>query len=286
MRRDYQRELVSRVKSLDKELRSHDLGRVINIGRIQRDDLPSKHHDIFSIETAAKAAKHGNILMSARIHGDEPASMDALLEFFEQGMFREYSELFAFYALPNLNPSGSEIGTHENYQKINLNRDFSDNNAAREVDIIKNYLSDPFKRYLGAINLHEDNVDEAEGGFKPSDSPRSFYLYETSIKEQSIGPKIIGFLDSRGIEICGNDKVYHDPCEGGVIWTAPDAPLDEHMPCTMEEYLRVKKHSEHVLTFETPTCWDLKKRVDVHHLASCYALDHFYDKAKEHLSRK
>jgi len=270
--------------NIEQLLRLHNQGIVREIGSIRKHLLSKKYYGLYSIEAPADSMDAPTVLLTAGIHGNEPASVDALLEFFEEGIFQEYSEHISFQACACLNPIGYEKDIHKNarfIRRININRDFIDNHRSREAELMKGFLSNPHKRYMGVINLHEDNVYESEGRFRPSDSPRAFYLYETSKKEHSIGPDIIGFLSSQGIGTCKKNKVYHDHCEDGVIWTPLDAPPDEYMPATLEEFLSINKHSEHVLTFETPTCWSHKKRVETHHLASCYALDYFREKAKE-----
>ncbi len=68
---------------------------------------------------AAGLAKR--VYISAGIHGDEPAGPLALRELFDQNAWPEHVE---FCIVPCLNPTGFQRGTRENYENVDLNRDY------------------------------------------------------------------------------------------------------------------------------------------------------------------
>lgn len=283
--RDYEKDVVEPLQGIERLLAPSMKGSVRKIGHIKKRILFPKHYDTYAIETYAAEKDSPTILLTAGIHGDEPAPVRALLDFFEKGIFEEYSKNLNFEALACINPYGYEKEIHENsriiFRKVNINRDFVEKHRTEEAGIAKRFLSNPHRRYIGAINIHEDNVYEAEGDFKPSDSPRAFYLYEISREGKEIGKDITQFLSSKGIDIHDKNKVYDDHCEEGVVTIKFEGPPDKNVPNTLEEYLRFNSHSEHILTFETPVCWPMKKRIEAHHLAMRYALDYFRDKAED-----
>lgn len=101
------------------------------------------------------------IYLSAGIHGDEPAPPLALLDWLERGWFDDRA---VWLLCPLLNPTGLALGTRENADGVDLNRDF---NRPRTPEIRAHvaWLARQPAPDL-AICLHEDW--EAQG----------FYLYE------------------------------------------------------------------------------------------------------------
>ncbi|PWU05159.1 MAG: hypothetical protein C5B43_03775 [Verrucomicrobia bacterium] len=62
-----------------------------------------------------------SIYISSGIHGDEPAGPFAILKLFEEEFF---DDSINWYIIPILNPSGLELGTRENKEGFDLNRDY------------------------------------------------------------------------------------------------------------------------------------------------------------------
>lgn len=64
-----------------------------------------------------------NILISAGVHGDEPAGVYAVLEFLEKRSSPHLAD-FRFFVLPCVNPVGFELNEAGNVSGENLNRNF------------------------------------------------------------------------------------------------------------------------------------------------------------------
>ena len=63
-------------------------------------------------------------LISAGIHGDEPAGIEAILKFLENKSYDIYKKTWEITFLPCINPYGYEFGTREIHQRKDLNRLF------------------------------------------------------------------------------------------------------------------------------------------------------------------
>lgn len=118
-----------------------------------------------------------HVLLSAGIHGDEPAGVLGLLEFLERDL-AGYSSDFSFYILPCLNPSGYERGTRTNTAGVDLNRVFSSSSTHYEVCAVRMALAERGERFVATIDLHEDSP-EVVSDLAPQDAdPGAYYLYE------------------------------------------------------------------------------------------------------------
>ena len=195
---------------------------------------------LLRLESSANAPK--NILITGGVHGDEPAGVQAVLQFLE----RDNTELlkrFAFVVIPCVNPSGYVQGTRENREGIDINRAFEEEKVS-EVAIVKRAIGKT--QFSLAIDFHEDY--DATG----------FYLYEGKRDEQYIGPALAAAAQSVG------PLDPEDPGED-----APDITEGVYKVATswgtqgLAPYL-LHYHSAHVIISETPTIWPLQQRVELH----------------------
>lgn len=194
----------------------------------------------FNLKSQVVNPKH--ILITGGMHGDEPASVEAVLQFLER-VPTQLQQQFSFTVIPCINPYGYVHNTRENQDGIDINRSF-ETDEVPEVTIVKEAIDN--MHFLFTIDFHEDY--EAKG----------FYLYEGKRDEQYFGPeiadkvKIFGPIDS---DDSGEDTteivqgVYKVASKWGTKGLAP--------------YL-IHFHTEHVLITETPTVWSLKQRVNLH----------------------
>ena len=92
------------------------------------------------------------ILISAGIHGDEPAGVEAILTFLEQHLPR-WRDQFHFDVFPCLNPFGFSHNLRENSDGIDINRTFEDEPTveARAVQLVLEH-----SKYDLFIEFHED----------------------------------------------------------------------------------------------------------------------------------
>lgn len=208
---------------------------VIEIGKIR--DLP-----IFQLKIESISDSYQEILITAGIHGDEPAGVEAALQFVERDVSK-LQEDFSFLVIPCINPYGFVHDMRENCEGVDINRAFEKDNV-EESEVVKCTLNG--KQFAFSVDFHEDY--DAKG----------FYLYEGNRDQQFIGPKLVRACLSIG---------QLDPDDPG-----EDAPeiskgvyrVAEHWGTQgLAPYL-LHHHSAHVLISETPTIWNLQQRVDLH----------------------
>ncbi len=218
------------------------------IDGLEQLDLPMNkigavhNYPIYQLHLESLMDAPKNILITGGVHGDEPAGVEAILQF----LTRDNTELlkrFAFVVIPCVNPYGYVRDTRENRDGVDINRSFETDEVS-EVTIVKKALGET--QFSLAIDFHEDY--EATG----------FYLYEGKRDEQYIGPKIANAVKTIGpidTEDSGEDApdiaegVYKVASEWGTQGLAP--------------YL-LHFHSEHVIITETPTVWPLEQRAALH----------------------
>jgi protein MpaA len=193
-----------------------------------------------------RPGKGRRIYLSAGIHGDEPAGPLALLELLQGGFFND--ELH-WILCPALNPSGLAVGTRENAEGLDLNRDYWLRETL-EVAAHAAWLDEKVSPDL-FISLHEDW--ETTG----------FYFYEINLHEDQ--PERAGrildavrdwFAPESGPEIDG-----HDVRADGWIYHAAEPDLPEGWP---EAIYLAKTGCPISFTFETPSRAALHLRVAAH----------------------
>lgn len=216
--------------------------------RLKRLDAPieligtAHSYPIHQIRLASSADTPRRILITGGMHGDEPAGVEAVLQFLARNNTTLLKH-FSFLVIPCINPYGYVHNTRETFGDIDINRAFETEDIA-EVTIIKKALGQT--QFALAIDFHEDY--DATG----------FYLYEGKRDEKYIGPdlataaKAIGTIDP------------DDPGED-----APDLAEGVYKVATswgtqgLTPYL-LHFHSEHVIISETPTVWQLEQRAALH----------------------
>lgn len=225
--------------------------------RLNRLDVPiellgtAHTYPIHQIHLASSARTPKHILITGGMHGDEPAGVEAVLQF----LARDNTALlknFSFLVIPCINPYGYVHNTRETFGDIDINRAFETEDVA-EVAIVKKALGQT--QFSLAIDFHEDY--DATG----------FYLYEGKRDEKYIGPKLATAAKAIGpIDL-------EDPGED-----APDLAEGVYKVATawgtqgLTPYL-LHFHSEHVIISETPTVWHLEQRAALHLTILDTALD-------------
>lgn len=183
------------------------------------------------------------ILVSAGIHGDEPAGTLALMEFLQKGCF---SDAFEWIVFPALNPYGLLAGTRENTEGRDLNRDFKRCRCVETCFYVEQVSA--FDRIDLHLCLHEDwEYDQA-------------YLYElNSGQRPSIAAELLEVTD-RCIGLVDAPLIDgHLPTARGFIHHAivPDEP--EGWP---EAIFLTHRYALLSYTLETPSSALLSARVD------------------------
>ncbi len=208
------------------------------------------------------------ISLSAGIHGDEPAGVEALLCFLEGGMdtsnggIRKWGKDFQFTLFPCTNPTGYERGTRENIIEVDLNRRFGSNDSPEEVSIVESFVKGMcFDLYM---DFHED-ID-GEG----------FYLYEIARKGEIHLAEMIIQKISRRYSIDLREHIDGFPNCGGIICPQKAGKIfrirRNDLPLPLYLYLNGTRHC---ITMESPHQFPLKERVDMHLMALDTALSQY-----------
>ncbi len=203
-----------------------------------------------------KAGPGPTIYLSAGIHGDEPAGPLALLELIRDGAL---GPNLNWVLCPALNPTGLAVGTRENAEGEDLNRDYwirkNPEIASHVAWLRSRRVPDLF------ISLHEDW--ETTG----------FYFYEINCCQdcperarsilEAVGP---WFPPEPNSLIDGHE--VRDP---GWIYHEPEADMPESWP---EAIFLAKLGCPVSFTFETPSSAELATRVAAHAAGVRAALSH------------
>ena len=192
----------------------------------------------------------GHVCLSAGIHGDEPAGVEAILALMENPhLLHPYLDDLDFTLLPCINPSGYERGTRTNFQDLDLNRNFGKVNPPPEIRFVQQALAD--KQIDLSMEFHED-VD-TDG----------FYLYEIKARKPYFGEAIVQEV-ARHWAINLRDRIEDLPSAKGVI-RLPQHRLSQFRqrgwPQTIYLY---RNGARHCITCETPVHLPLPERAQIH----------------------
>ena len=212
-----------------------------------------------------RSRRRVRVLLNGGTHGDEPAGVEALLQFLEQRRYEAWLEI-AFTLIPCLNPWGFVRGIREGPAGHDLNRAFRRASPATpEVSAIKRVLS---RRQLTcSMDCHEDC--DAEG----------FYAYELP-EVSSLGQAVVEAVGAVGpiSPDCLVEEIV--PVRDGLARTDDLRPQagDEMAAMPPEAWRDFRtfvrawptwplpiylwhRHGARAFTFETPTKLPLDQRV-------------------------
>ena len=267
--RDFARQVLGPIKK-------NSLGhQIIKTGRIKTD---SGVHPIYAIATRNDREKLPGILLSAGIHGEEPAGVHALLDFMDREIVQYLNEFF-FLILPCLNPYGFTRNVRFSGDVADLNRAFDSVPAPPEVAAVMDLLQKFPGPYRLAFDLHETDNYMPKGQDRSVENiPSGAYLYETTRSGRpALGPSVIQAIRNAGYPVTQRLSVYGAECREGLICTpapgTPDYPDLPEFNGTLDWYLLKNGHTDQFLATETPTAWPLKKRIAAHKKALIYALN-------------
>ena len=113
--------------------------------RLKRLDVPveligtAHNYPIHQVCLVSSTDTPSHILVTGGVHGDEPAGVEAVLQFLERDNTVLLKE-FSFLVIPCMNPYGYVHNTRETRNGIDINRAFEADDIA-EVAIVKNALA-------------------------------------------------------------------------------------------------------------------------------------------------
>ncbi|MCH8157454.1 MAG: M14 family metallocarboxypeptidase, partial [Nitrospinae bacterium] len=196
-------------------------------------------------------------LISAGIHGDEPAGVETVCAFLESGKYRPFLDTWELTILPCINPYGFEHDTRENHEERDLNRLFKEKTPPLEVALAQSVVTS--SSYDLTLELHEDC--ESSG----------YYLYEKARPPRGAG---LGFRIIDAVKdlmpINMDAEIEGTPSDGGVIHRLKDPEEMEWWPMAL---YALANGSTHCLTLETATHFPMQTRIDAHMTALETALN-------------
>ncbi|MGD2270576.1 MAG: M14 family metallocarboxypeptidase [Desulfobacterales bacterium] len=243
--------LVRKIAGIEKRLEKAVLAvpffsmRVIGIVRYDIFQAP-----IWVLTIDSDNAQKYGVLISAGVHGNEPAGVESILRFVETlaNDPAKYKN-FKFHILPLVNPWGWSHNNRFNKDGIDINRDFA-SLKSQEAAMIQQFMQG--KKYDLMIDLHEDP------------SAAGFYLYQYGRPDDGLCRQIITKVKEMGYPVEQNVNMVILNTKDGLI----DAPMWglRYMRLTRQlsitNYYRLN-NSKNVFTIETPTTLPMKDRLSM-----------------------
>lgn len=211
------------------------------------------HNSMFPLPfITALPNKKKRILITAGIHGDEPAPVAALARALREPENSEFLLRYPVDIFPLLNPEGYALGTRENSEDQDLNRYFGNREQIDEPEeciLLKEFFV-ARKKYALHISLHEDPEQ------------KSFYLYATQFsKKSNLIQSIFRVVNNFHIPLYNgiDDPELKNEIKNGYYAVSSVALPDT----TLEEYLTRNKKVEKTITLEIPGKLPLDKKINL-----------------------
>lgn len=197
-------------------------------------------YPLFFIDSKRRQAGSPTVYLSAGMHGDEPAPVEALIQWAEESLGGMVSWNWTIF--PCLNPWGLERNIRFDDKGRDLNRCYN----SRKVPQINSQL-DVMKggRYDVAACLHEDY------------DARGFYLYEIASRSPHWGESLCESL-SRVIPPDDRRNIDGNPVKSGIIRRRITPAMMKGHP---EAFVLHFRHARRTFTLETPSEEFLSKRI-------------------------
>jgi murein peptide amidase A len=183
------------------------------------------------------------VYINGGTHGDEPAGVEGALAFLE-GDWEKMLGHLQFRVIPCLNPWGYVHARRENAQGVDINWAYERTDVS-EIKIAKAFFYN--RRFAAAVDLHEDW--ESQG----------FYVYEL-FRGRAIG-HLIAKEVSHVCQLNTSPVIEGERAHHGVIHPNLEAQKrrgDSGIPIVLFRY----RHTDRLITTETPTREPLAKRVE------------------------
>ena len=195
-------------------------------------------------------------LISGGIHGDEPAGVETICTFLEKKVYKKFLGSWEFTLLPCINPSGYEAGTRNNWEDIDLNRKFKEDQVPKEVAFAMGALD---QTYDLDLELHED-----------IDSPGYYLFQKDKTPEVSpIGRAILDYVEQvHPLNLA--EEIEELPADRGLISRLSEPGDMEWWPMALYAHAR---GCHHVFTLETSPALSMEVRVKAHLSAIQAALE-------------
>jgi protein MpaA len=207
----------------------------------QNEPMPLENGLILPGFRRAGVQSRSRVYISSGIHGDEPAGVLALCQMFQEKLWPKGLDL---WILPCLNPRGFDLGTRENEDGLDLNRDYRSLKAAVTRGHIQWLQKQPSFDFT--LCLHEDW--EAHG----------FYLYELN---PDLRPSVSEKMIDAARKVCPIDlspEIEGRKASGGIICANPDLLKRPDWP---EAFYLIHHKTRTTYTLESPSDFPMSTRV-------------------------
>jgi murein peptide amidase A len=230
-------------------------------GGVRPVHLGSVYNNVTSYPIEKIVLGHGHsrrVLISAGIHGDEPAGVETICSFVEGKKYLEQIKNWEITLVPCINPFGYESGTRVNHEGVDLNRQFKSSSPPREVVLVQTLFDRPFDL---TMELHED--EDSSG----------YYLFHstTSDLKTDLASQILNEVQ-KVMPVNRDSKIDGFPAREGVIDRVSEPQSMKWWPMAL---YALSKGTRICLTLETAPRFAMENRVNAHLQAIRTALDNF-----------
>jgi hypothetical protein len=194
------------------------------------------------------SARAPTILLTAGLHGEEPAGVEAALQWLESDQGGRWPVNWLVF--PCINPYGWERNRRYNQQRRDINRQFRGVSDCPEANLIKRLLRG--QQFRLSMEFHEDS------------DGHGFYMYELAHGHPCVGEAVVEAV-KRVIPI-HRGRIYD-----GNEATAPGLIRRDPSPTSMNRrrrwpmaYYLYSRHTHHLLGSETPVHRRFDQRVEAH----------------------
>lgn len=196
------------------------------------------------------------LLLTAGIHGDEPAGVFALYRYMLSLSLREIP--IEVYAFPCVNPIGVLQNSRLSSAHFDLNRQMTRNSIAPEVRALVSTLEHLSTSFDAAFDLHEDNPSVQCDFSYESAQAEAFYLYESNFDpmRKPIGEQIVRAVTQAGIPVSTQRSIYGERAINGVVQRG----MERDQIFDLERFLTMN-YTDRVITSETYVARTLAERI-------------------------
>jgi murein peptide amidase A len=209
----------------------------------------NREYPMYSVRLGKQTPDRLSVVLSAGIHGDEPAGVEAALRFIEsQAANPDLLSRASFLVFPCDNPFGYEHNTRENWQGVDLNRRFRSKEYSPEVALIEQGIAGNCADLV--FEMHEDY-----------ESP-GMYLYEFTLDPAAyFAHNITQEVERMGYPINRARLIEHRRAKDGLIRPSLPNYRKSRLPKAIYTYFMC---GGHVITLEAPsTVLPLEDRVRI-----------------------
>ncbi len=223
--------------------------------------LGSVYNNLASYPIEKIVVGHGHskrVLISAGIHGDEPAGVETICSFIERKVYLKLIKDWEITLIPCINPFGYERGTRANHEGIDLNRLFKSSSPPREVALVQSVFDRPFDL---TIELHED--EDSSG----------YYLFHSAASDlkTDLAANILNEVQ-KVMPVNRDSMIDGFPAKEGIISRVSELGSMDWWPMAL---YALSKGTRICLTLETAPRFPIENRVNAHLQAIRTALDNF-----------